>query len=280
MVGVQAVFNVLTGERYKIVPKEIKEYVRGLYGRPPVVIKDTIRRKILGSERPITERPADLLDPILPKVYAELDKSLVKKEEDYITYALFPEQALKFFDTREHPDKFFKEEKYEEKDMKQEDKEGLSLIRELLDLSSKHDLAELEWSFGEHKIKIIRESNHQPLMVEARPNNPSVTIMQPTVHAETKKASEVQSPAVEQPKNIIEIKSPMVGTFYSRSRPEAPQFVSKGDIVEAGQTLCIIEAMKLMNEIESERKGRIIDIKVKDGNTVEYGQILFLLEPL
>jgi len=72
----------------------------------------------------------------------------------------------------------------------------------------------------------------------------------------------------------------MVGTFYLRSRPESPPFIKKGDAVDPGQTLCIVEAMKLMNEIQAEKKCRIVDILVDDGESVEYGQPLVIIEPL
>jgi oxaloacetate decarboxylase alpha subunit len=282
IVGVQAVFNVLSGERYKIIPNEIKEYVRGLYGRPPVPIKDTIRRKILGSERPITVRPADLLEPILPKITKELDKKYVKKEEDFITYALFPEQALRFFEAREHPEQFVAEDKNEESEMKQEDKEGLGLIKELLDLSSKNNLAELEWEYGGHKIKIRRQNNNPGVVTEMKPQIVHDRTQQPIVESQLQSnpSTEIKTPPIQTSKNLVEIKSPMVGTYYSRSRPESPSFVSKGDIVEAGSTLCIIEAMKLMNEIEAEKKYKVHEVLVKDGDTVEYGQPLFLVEPI
>jgi oxaloacetate decarboxylase alpha subunit len=82
-----------------------------------------------------------------------------------------------------------------------------------------------------------------------------------------------------QTKNVIEIKAPMVGTFYRAPSPDAPPYVNMGDIVETGQVVCIIEAMKLMNEIKSEVKGKIIDIQVDNGEPVEFGQVLFMLEP-
>jgi acetyl-CoA carboxylase biotin carboxyl carrier protein len=80
--------------------------------------------------------------------------------------------------------------------------------------------------------------------------------------------------------SVEEVKSPMVGTFYLRSRPDAPDFVEKGAVVEPGQTLCIIEAMKLMNEIEAEKKCRVVEILVGEGEAVEYGQPLFRIEPI
>jgi len=80
--------------------------------------------------------------------------------------------------------------------------------------------------------------------------------------------------------NTEEVTSPMVGTFYLRSRPESPPFIEKGDVVETGQTLCIVEAMKLMNEIQAEKKCKVVDILVDDGESVEYGQPLVIIEPL
>ena len=80
-------------------------------------------------------------------------------------------------------------------------------------------------------------------------------------------------------KNILEIKAPMVGTFYRAASPEAPAYANIGDKIEPGQVICIIEAMKLMNEIKSEVKGKIVDIQVDNAEPVEFGQVLFVVEP-
>lgn len=79
--------------------------------------------------------------------------------------------------------------------------------------------------------------------------------------------------------NLVKVVSPMVGTFYQSPSPDSPSFVKLGDIVSQGDTLCIIEAMKLMNEIESTENGKIVKILVENGELVEYGQTLFLIEP-
>ncbi|MCS7258629.1 MAG: acetyl-CoA carboxylase biotin carboxyl carrier protein [candidate division WOR-3 bacterium] len=279
IVGVQAVLNVLSGEPYKIVPNEVKDYVRGLYGRPPVPIKDSLRKKILGREQPIDVRPADLLEPILPKVKDELDPKYIKKEEDILTYALFPEQAIKFFEYREEPSKFEKKENPEEQNMKPEDKTALELIRELVKLISEHNLTELEWKFNNQHIKISREEVKQ----FSQANQVSTLHEDITKHQVSTPSpleTQIKTESVIPSKKLLEIKSPMVGTFYSRPRPDAAPFVEKNDIVESGATLCIIEAMKLMNEIVAERKCRIVEILAKDGQPVEYGQVLFLVEPV
>jgi pyruvate carboxylase subunit B len=97
IVGTQAVMNVLMGERYKVVPKEVKDYVKGLYGKTPAPISDEILSKILGDEEPITCRPADLLEPELDKVTKEAEElGIVRKPEDILTYALYPAIAPKF----------------------------------------------------------------------------------------------------------------------------------------------------------------------------------------
>jgi oxaloacetate decarboxylase alpha subunit len=79
--------------------------------------------------------------------------------------------------------------------------------------------------------------------------------------------------------NLVEVVAPMVGTFYHAAAPDAPSFVEVGSKIEKGQTLCIIEAMKLMNEIEAEGPGEIVEILVENAQPVEYGQVLFLIEP-
>jgi oxaloacetate decarboxylase alpha subunit len=99
-VGTQAVFNVVSGERYKIIPTEIKEYVKGKYGKSSVPISDEIRKKIIGDEEVITCRPADLLEPQLGAVKAEM-KEYYEQEEDVLSYALFPQVALKYFKERQ-----------------------------------------------------------------------------------------------------------------------------------------------------------------------------------
>jgi len=99
MVGTQAVFNILAAERYKMVPKEIKEYVKGLYGASPAPINDEIREKIIGNDEVITVRPADLLQPELEKYKEEIGE-LASSLEDVLSYALFPQVAKKFFENR------------------------------------------------------------------------------------------------------------------------------------------------------------------------------------
>ncbi|MDD1752930.1 MAG: sodium-extruding oxaloacetate decarboxylase subunit alpha [Methanotrichaceae archaeon] len=97
IVGTQAVLNIITADKYKMVPKEVRDYVKGLYGKPPAMIDPKVRIKILCDEEPITVRPADLIEPEYNKAKKEVDAlGLAKSEEDYLTYALYPQVALKF----------------------------------------------------------------------------------------------------------------------------------------------------------------------------------------
>jgi oxaloacetate decarboxylase alpha subunit len=99
MVGTQAMFNVLAGSRYKTIPKELKDYVKGLYGTTPTPIKDEIKKKIIGDMKIITQRPADLIEPSMKKYENEIG-DLATNIEDVLTYALFPRIAKRFFENR------------------------------------------------------------------------------------------------------------------------------------------------------------------------------------
>jgi oxaloacetate decarboxylase alpha subunit len=104
MVGTQALFNVLTGERYKLIPKEIKDYVKGQYGKSPAPIDEEFKKKIIGEEEVITIRPADLLEPEFEKIKSEAG-NLAKCDEDVLTYALFPQVAPNFLENKYNPKK-------------------------------------------------------------------------------------------------------------------------------------------------------------------------------
>uniref|UniRef100_A0A7C4CBK0 Acetyl-CoA carboxylase biotin carboxyl carrier protein n=1 Tax=candidate division WOR-3 bacterium TaxID=2052148 RepID=A0A7C4CBK0_UNCW3 len=297
IVGVMAVMNVLAGERYKRVPNEVRDYVRGLYGRPPAPIREAVAQKILGGEKPVKGRPADRLEPGMPKARKELSKDLVVKDEDYVSYALFPEVALKFFQWRKNPtpveaprpekpvERTETEPKPAPKPTSAEDPE-VRRIRALLELATGHGVTELDWERGDDRIRIKRGVAVEPVVVPASPVTPSVVAeaTPPVAAVEPAAAAPAaaSAPAVSPPPGTKteQVLSPMVGTFYSRPRPEAPAFVEKGEIAEPGQTLCIVEAMKLMNEIQAEKKCRVLEFLVKDGESVEYGEPLVLIEPV
>ena len=109
---------------------------------------------------------------------------------------------------------------------------------------------------------------------------PVAPVAQPIVAETPKPATEAPAaPAPAENNNYVEIKSPMIGTFYGSSNPESEAFVKVGDTVKVGQTVCIVEAMKLFNEIESEYSGKVVKILVENASPVEYDQPLFLIDP-
>ncbi len=164
--------------------------------------------------------------------------------------------------------------------MKGIDKKDLDMI---LQWFSKSDLASatLEYSEkGAFKIELSRTSHSPP--PSASYVMGTTTAQNPAVHADM--SAQASAPAAESEQNkekeYKEIKAPIVGTFYRSSNPDAPPFVQVGDIIKKGQTLCIIEAMKVMNEFEAEFDMEILDILVENTTLVEYGQVLFKVIPL
>ncbi|MCI4669792.1 MAG: acetyl-CoA carboxylase biotin carboxyl carrier protein [Bacteroidia bacterium] len=163
-------------------------------------------------------------------------------------------------------------------------------IQDILKLVNRTNLTEVEIENGDFKIKIKRKAPESNVIYTQQAAMPvsQLPVAQPAVSlppAEPKEAAPKAAPEApakaEAPAsdNLVEFKSPMIGTFYRASNPETPPFAKVGDKVTKGQVLCIIEAMKLFNEIESEISGTIVKILVEDSKPVEYDQPLFLIEP-
>ena len=147
----------------------------------------------------------------------------------------------------------------------------LRKLKTLIDLVSESGVAELEITEGEDRVRIVNRSNAAPVPV----NQPVVVapqMPQPVPAAEPAKAPAQPAAPAGTPLN-----SPMVGTFYRAPSPGAEPFVKVGDTVKKGQVVCIIEAMKLMNELTADQDGEVVDICVNNGDVVEYGQPLFKL---
>ena len=142
-------------------------------------------------------------------------------------------------------------------------------VDQVVELAVRHNLAELEVEGAGTRIRIVRE--HAPASAG------------PRVEAAPAIAAPLQQAAPdsgESTVHLVTVEAPMVGTFYRAPKPDAPPFVAEGDVVKEGQVICIVEAMKLMNEIESKVAGRIAKIVVENGQPVEFGQPLFLVDPL
>lgn len=160
----------------------------------------------------------------------------------------------------------------------------LEEIQQLIDLLIKREVAEFELEKNGMRIRILRQASPGPASASpvnssgdsaSRPADP-VSVPAPAPSQESA-ATESQPAAPSEDAHVL--KSPMVGTFFASPSPDAPPFVAVGDRVSVGQVLCIVEAMKLMNEIESESAGEIVRIHVENGQPVEYGQPLFTIKP-
>jgi acetyl-CoA carboxylase biotin carboxyl carrier protein len=151
-------------------------------------------------------------------------------------------------------------------------------IQDLLDFIAKTGLEEVNIETEEFKVAVKRSNQVVASVAAAHVATPVVAATPVAVAAPVAKAAEV-TPAVAA-SNTITIKSPMIGTFYTSSNPANPALINIGDEVKKGQVVCIIEAMKLFNEIESEVSGRIVKVLVQNATPVEYDQPLFLVEPM
>ncbi len=157
---------------------------------------------------------------------------------------------------------------------------NLKEIREIINLMNEHDLSEIELEREGTKVKIKKTQGDVPEIASRR--EPNGRRQPPDYSIETHVVAQPGSSG-EKAAGISgrkEIKSPMVGTFYRSPSPEAPVFVEIGQTVEIGQVVCIVEAMKLMNEIKSEVRGKIVEIHIESAQAVEFGQTLFSVEPL
>jgi acetyl-CoA carboxylase biotin carboxyl carrier protein len=147
-------------------------------------------------------------------------------------------------------------------------------IKKLIELLDESGIAEIEITEGEESVRISRYGQAAPPpMPYAAPPPPS-----PAPASVTEPAAAPSPSAAEAEDEGYTVTAPMVGTFYSASSPGAPPFVEVGDYVNQGDTLCIVEAMKMMNQIEAEVSGVIKSIRVQNGDPVEYGQVLFIID--
>ncbi|WP_373795623.1 acetyl-CoA carboxylase biotin carboxyl carrier protein [Neisseria dentiae] len=150
----------------------------------------------------------------------------------------------------------------------------LRKLKKLIDLVEESGIAEIEVTEGEEKVRITRSAPQQAVYAAPAPVHHAAPVAAPAPVA----AAPAAAPAPAARDLSAAQKSPMVGTFYRAPSPSSPPFVEVGQSVKAGETLCIIEAMKLMNEIEAEKSGVIKEILVENGQPVEYGEPLFIIE--
>lgn len=266
IVGTQALINVLQGERYKVVTRETKDYVKGLYGKPPAPIKPDIIKKILGEETPILLRPADLLEPEIEKYQNEAYDAGARSLEDVLSYVLFPMVAKEFFKYREKLER------------------GEALPPEIEEMKEESCKAPIEFNITLHgeqyHVKIagvgspiegkrpyfvridgeLEEVLVQPIK-EIEVGQGVETLPQPTTSSGKRKAI-----------NLGDISSPMPGKVTSIK-------VSLGDKVKKGDVLLTVEAMKMENEIHAPIDGTVSEILIKQGDNITPEECLMVISP-
>ena len=161
----------------------------------------------------------------------------------------------------------------------------LDFLRGLIEAVDSSSIDWIEINRAGTRIRISKTPPAAPVMTNgthttaAHANHAAAAAPAPVAAAAAPRVEVAPEPAPAAKSNLIEVKSPMVGTFYRAPAPEAPPYVEVGSTVRKGQTLCILEAMKLMNELESEVDGVVRQVRAENADPVEYGQVLFLIEP-
>ncbi len=278
IVGTQAVINVLTGKRWAVVPQEMKDYIRGWYGKAPGSMDPEIVAKVLGKEEPLGPdvRPGSLVTTTYAEVEAEIG-DLAHSEEDVLMYALFPNEARTYLTTHQEGAEsavFMMGEEFDT--VREEESVDVNQIRELIKIVETSDVNEV--TVEEAGTKVVVRKGAAVAVAESSPA-PSASA-QAAPAAEGAPADVAVRDDAERPSTWKQVIAPMVGTFYRAPSPGADPFVNVGDTVEEGQGLCILEAMKLMNEITAEEPGIIREIPIANADPVEFGTVLFYYEPL
>jgi oxaloacetate decarboxylase (Na+ extruding) subunit alpha len=252
----QALIHVLSARRYGTVVDEFRALVQGGFGSPPGSVDPGVARAVslvTDGAGPLNDDP-----PTAEDVRAEAE-GLAASEEELVLIALFGEEAesllrtIRARHTRDDRGETVLEDSREQR------------IRELVRIVQESGVAEVEIEDEGMRVSVRRADER------------------PAVHttAPLAEAGEAELPVVAAPDTgSIRVESPMVGVFYRAPEPGKPSFVEVGDVVAPGQTLCLLEAMKLFNELKADSAGRVLSIHAENGKPVEFGQLLFELEPL
>ena len=278
IVGTQAVMNVLTGRRWGLVSREMKDYLCGYYGKAPGPIDKEIMTKVTGDAEvlPPDVAPGSLVTTTYDEVAAEIG-DLAQSEEDVLMYAMFPNEARTYLSkhrTSEKVDFLLAEES---SNTKEDDYVDINQIRELTRIAQESGVGEI--TVEEEGIRVsVRMPSAMPAYVAPAAAAPAAVPVASSEAAPAPAAAPAE-PEGNRPANWVPVKAPMVGTYYEAPAPGEPPFVQVGDEVAAGQTLCIVEAMKLMNEIAAEEVGTVREVCLEDATPVEYGTVLFYVEP-
>jgi len=258
ILGSQALLNVLSARRYGTVLDEFRQLVLGAYGTPPAPIEPGIRRAIelLGADAPSLDDDPPSADDV-----REAAEGLASSEEDLVLLAMYGNEAETLL-----------------RSIRQRHSREASLLVGDVDAERGERIREL--------VRIVQESGVGEIEIEdegmrvsvRRADEPGLSLVPGTDVAVAAAPAGTAVDVVDA--GTIRVESPMVGVFYRASQPGSPPFVEVGDVVTAGQTLCVLEAMKLFNELKAEADGRVRSIHADNGQPVEFGTLLFELEPV
>jgi oxaloacetate decarboxylase (Na+ extruding) subunit alpha len=260
ILGSQALIHVLSASRYQLVVDELRALYRGDFGTPPAAFDPTAQRAIELLSEGSDHEPAADLDAIRGEAHG-----LAASDEEVLLLALFGEEAeplLHAVRGRARGD--------EDLVGGAVDQGRAERIRELVRIVQESGVAEIAIEEAGMRVSVRRreepEAATAPTPAPSTPTPSDLATLQPA-----------GEPATD---GFVRVEAPMVGTFYRAASPGAPPFVEEGAPVARGQTLCILEAMKLMNEIKAELDGVVRRIHVANGDAVEFGQLLFEIEPV
>jgi oxaloacetate decarboxylase (Na+ extruding) subunit alpha len=262
VLGSQALLHVLSAARWTTVVDEARALVSGRYGQTPSPVDPAVRRAVeLLSDGVPVEEPPKALDELRADA-----GDLAASEEELLLLGLFGETAEPLLRT-------IRGRATGERGLEAGgvDKSRAEQIRELVRIVQESAIGEVTIEDGDMRVTVRRSDERVPLAAAA--------VSAPTADPDGLEA--VDAPvAPPGPPDVVRVESPMVGTFYRAPEPGANPYVEVGDVVEPGQTLCILEAMKLFNELKAEVGGAVRAVHVENAQPVEYGQLLFELEPL
>ncbi len=258
ILGSQALLNVLSARRYGTMLDEFRQLVEGRYGETPAPVEASVLRvvELLAAEDAVMED-----DPPSAEDVRESADGLAASEEDLVLLAMFGTEAETLLQMIRQ--RHSRESLLLDGDV---DVERAERIRELVKIVQESGVGEIEIEDEGMRVSVRRADEGAPSVAYPAASS-GVTELDTTPPAPAAGA-------------IMRVESPMVGVFFRAPEPSSPSFVEVGDVVEAGQTLCLLEAMKLFNELKAESDGRVRAIHVENGQPVEFGTLLFELDPI
>ena len=257
MLGSQALLNVLSASRYSVVVDEVRLLVEGRLGTPPAPIDKNVERAVALTADPESAEDAPAVG--LQEVRAQAE-GLASSEEELLLLGLFGDDAEPLLRTIRG--RSSGEESLAAGGV---DQARAERIRELVRIVQETGIGEVTIEESGMRVSVRRTEDRVPLQIADAP----------LADEETE-----PEPALPSTNGLIRVEAPMVGTFYRAAQPGAPPFVEEGQPIGAGQTLCILEAMKLMNEVKADIDGIVRSIHAENAQPVEFGQLLFELEPV